>query len=89
MGANQPIFDCWNEFEQCLQDCASKKIGKVLTIPAKKTKIYAYLEVLLGETKKEKEKIKERERDYTEEQHWNLDSGFLEPLKQFLLEKLR
>lgn len=82
---NKPIIDCWNGFETCIQECAGKKIGKKLTIPAKKTKIYAYLEILLGETRKEKEKIKERERDYKNAEHWNLDSEFLVPLKCFLL----
>ncbi|MHB9292266.1 hypothetical protein Holit_01362 [Hollandina sp. SP2] len=81
---NQAIFGCWDGFENCLRDCASRSVGKALTIPAKKTKIYAYLEVLLGETKKEKEKIKERERDYKNKDHWNLDSEFLNPLKDFL-----
>jgi hypothetical protein len=82
---NQSIFDCWDGFENCLQNNASKIIGKNLTIPAKKTKIYAYLEVLLGVTKKEKEKIKERERDYKNKEHWDLDSEFLILLKEFLL----
>jgi hypothetical protein len=82
---NQSIFDCWDGFENCLQNNASKIIGKDLTLPAKKTKIYAYLEVLLGKTKKEKEKIKERERDYKNVGHWNLNSDFLIPLKDFLL----
>ena len=82
---NQLIFDCWEGFENCLQNNTSKIIGKDLTIPAKKTKIYAYLEVLLGTTKKEKEKIKERERDYKNNGHWNLDSEYLIPLKYFLL----
>ncbi|MDR3341410.1 MAG: hypothetical protein LBT14_01245 [Treponema sp.] len=54
-----------------------------------KTKIYAYLEVLLGETKKEKEKIKERERDYKNNEHWNLDSEFLVPLKNFLMKNIQ
>ena len=85
MDNNLSIFDCWNGFENCIQECASKNVGKALTIPAKKTKIYAYLEVLLGETKKDKDKIKERERDYKNVEHWNLDSEFLIPLKEFLL----
>jgi hypothetical protein len=53
---NQSIFCCWDGFENCLRDCASRSVGKALTIPAKKTKIYAYLEVLLGETKNRERK---------------------------------
>jgi hypothetical protein len=84
---NKPIFECWDKFEDCLQRWAGKKIGKALTIPAKKTKIYAYLEVLLKKT--EKEKIKERERDYRHKEHWNLDAEALGPLKAFLLESIQ
>jgi hypothetical protein len=82
---NKPIFCCWRLFEKCLKIIRIKGRSRPLTIPAKKTKIYAYLEVLLGETKKEKEKIKERERDYKNKEHWNLDSEFLILLKEFLL----
>ncbi|RRB06541.1 hypothetical protein [Larkinella rosea] len=56
------------------------------TTPARKTKIYAYLEALLGETDSEKEKIKERKRNYRETKHWNIAPAnpFLKPLKAFL-----
>jgi hypothetical protein len=84
---NQPIFDCWEKYEKCLQ---SKSIeGRTsLTTPAKKTKIYGYLEALLGTSKKEKDQIKERERNYQNPEHWNLDGAFLNPLKDFLLKHL-
>jgi len=81
---NKPIFDCWKKFEDCLQKCAPETIGKKLTIPAKKSKIYVYLESLLGKTKKEKDKVKDKDRDYKNARHWDLDSKNLEPLKIFL-----
>lgn len=46
-------------------------------------KIYGYLEALLGETKSQKELIKEANRNYENPQHWNLDAKYLEPLKRF------
>ena len=55
-----------------------------LTTPAKKTKIYGYLEALLGESKKEKNKIKEKERDYENPLHWDLDAEYLERLEGFI-----
>jgi len=82
--ANKPVFDCWKKFEDCLRNDATEKIGKELTIPAQKSKIYVYLESLLGKTKKEKDKVKDKDRDYTNAEHWNLDSEVLEPLKKFL-----
>lgn len=69
------------------------KNGEALTIPAKKTKIYAYLEVLLGASKSEKKKIKEANREYINVNHWNLNSiklseGILEFLMKNLLQKV-
>ena len=60
------------------------KTPPTLTIPAKKTKIYAYLETLLGKSKTQKKQIKDANRNYENTQHWNLDAEYLEPLKEFL-----
>lgn len=82
---NRPIFDCWEHYEQELvQLDIPGRTPPPLTTPAKKTKIYGYLEALLGETKSQKELIKEANRNYENPQHWNLDTEYLEPLKLFL-----
>ena len=82
---NRPIFDCWEHYEQELvQIDIPGRTPPPLTTPAKKTKIYGYLEALLGETKSQKELIKEANRNYENTQHWNLDSEYLEPLRMFL-----
>jgi hypothetical protein len=60
-----------------------------LTTPAKKTKIYGYLEALLGTSESDKKKIKEREREYHNALHWNLDAEYLSSLKEFLVKSLR
>jgi hypothetical protein len=86
---NRPIFECWDRFEYCLQNSASKTMKRTLTAPAKKTKIYAYLETLLGESKKEKDMIKDPNRNYKNKEHWDLDCAFLEPLKNFLSENIK
>ena len=82
---NKPVMDCWQNYEGELKNVRiPSKIPPTLTIPAKKTKIYAYLETLLGKSRSQKELIKEKNRDYENTQHWNLDSDYLEPLKDFL-----
>lgn len=80
------IFDCWDQYEGCLKRHPNEKY----TTPARKTKIYAYLEALLGESNSEKEKIKERKRNYTNPDHWNLDHTKepLKPLYDFLKKHL-
>ena len=86
---NRPIFGCWEHYEQELvQTDIPGRTPPPLTTPAKKTKIYGYLEALLGETKSQKELIKEANRNYENPQHWNLDAGYLEPLLRFLKDNL-
>lgn len=84
---NQVIFDCWTGFENCLKrhETTSTYSGRFAT-PASKTKIYAYVETLVGDSDSEKEKIKDRNRDYRNKQHWNLNPNTppLKPLKEFL-----
>ena len=87
---NHPIMDCWEDYEKELVKLDI--LGRTpppLTTPAKKTKIYGYLEALLGTSKHEKELIKEKERDYENAQHWNLNAEYLGPLREFLNKHLK
>lgn len=86
---NKEIFECWDNYERELKSIdIPGRTPPPLTTPAKKTKIYGYLEALLSGSSKDKEKIKERNRDYTNSLHWNLNADYLEPLKTFLLSNL-
>ncbi len=81
---NQAVMDCWSGYEESLRGVDLPwRNGNPLTIPAKKTKIYAYLEVLLGASKSEKKKIKEPNRIYTDRNHWDLDAAALSGLVEF------
>ena len=83
---NQPVMDCWQTYEEKLGEVRiPTKNPPTLTIPAKKTKIYAYLETLLGKSKTQKKLIKDANRNYENTQHWNLDAEYLQPLKEFIL----
>lgn len=83
---NRPILDCWEDYEKELVKLEiPDRTPPPLTTPAKKTKIYGYLEALLGESKSQKEMIKEKNRDYTKHLHWNLDAEYLVALKEFLM----
>ena len=82
---NQPVMDCWATYEGQLEKVRiPTKTPPTLTIPAKKTKIYAYLEALLGKSRSQKKLIKDANRNYENTEHWNLDAEYLEPLKEFL-----
>lgn len=82
---NKPIFECWEGYEKELVKLdIPSRTPPPLTTPAKKTKIYGYLEALLGESKSQKQLIKESNRNYENAQHWDLGAGYLGELKGFL-----
>lgn len=86
---NRPIFDCWENYEKELVTLdIPGRTPPPLTTPAKKTKIYGYLEALLGESNTQKELIKEVNRNYENTLHWSLDAEYFEPLKEFLVKYL-
>lgn len=64
------------------------ELSSVNLFLSKNTKIYGYLEALLGETKSQKELIKEANRNYENTQHWNLDAEYMEPLKRFFMNNM-
>ncbi len=75
------IFECWNEFEKCISK------DKSLKIPAKKSKIYSYLECL-----NEKDNCSDRNRNFQDENLWeirNLENPYILKLKQFLDQYLK
>lgn len=82
---NKPIFECWESYEKELVKLdIPSRTPPPLTTPAKKTKIYGYLEAYHGETRHEKELIKEVNRNYADPKLWNLDAEYLGALKGFL-----
>lgn len=86
---NQPVMDCWQTYEGELEKVRiPTKTPPTLTIPAKKTKIYAYLETLLGKPRSQKKLIKDPYRNYENALHWDLDAEYLEGLKKFLTRNL-
>ena len=86
---NRSIFDCWEDYEKELVKLdIPGRTPPPLTTPAKKTKIYGYLEALLGGSKSDKEKIKDPNRNYENPLHWNLDAEYLKPLREFLTNHL-
>lgn len=86
---NREVMDCWESYENAIKEIRLPwKHGTRLTTPAKKTKIYAYLEVLLGASKSEKRKIKEKERNYLDGNHWDLNAEAISGLADFLKKNL-
>lgn len=71
---NENIMVCWKNFEECI--IAS---NDSLTIPARKSKIHTYLEVLNPDNDFGKKNCKEINRDYKDKTKWKLnDTNIIE-----------
>lgn len=81
---NQPIIDCWKSYVACLKTKKIEGRSRPLTIPARKSEVYCYLETLVGTTKKEKDLIKDENRNFLNPDHWDMDCAAIQPLKNFL-----
>lgn len=83
---NREIFECWNGYEDCLNSKENPhREDKSFSLPAKKSKIYSYLECLLPDTNAGKDLVKDP--DYTNREHWelqNIDNEYIKRLKTFL-----
>lgn len=88
--ANQCVIDCWHDYERNLEkQHIAWKSPSHPTCPSEKSKIYGYLEALVGTTKSEKERIKDPNRDFTIPEHWDLNAQAILPLKEFLVASLK
>ena len=87
---NQCVLDCWNHYEAELKkQIILWKNPKSPTTPSSKSKIYGYLEALVGTSRSEKDKIKDKKRDCSIREHWHIDRQEGKPLYDFLLKYLK
>lgn len=74
----QKILNCFEQYENCIVGYES---------PVIKSKVFAYLDALLPANKKKgdsKDLIQEKNRDYKNKAHWDINHEALSPLKEFL-----
>lgn len=71
---HRAVYDCFEEYENCLRGQA---VSKPYSVPDRKAKIYAYCAANGIETQP-------TERDYCDSRYWDLDAPAIEPLKRFL-----
>lgn len=81
---NSQIFECWGNYEDCLSHISIEGRDAPLSIPARKSKIYSYLEALVGESRSQKKLAKDPNRNYKNADHWDLGSENLSDLKAYL-----
>lgn len=78
IAVEKKIISCFEAYEKCITGFQS---------PVIKSKIFAYLDALLPSNQKKGNSIdliSEKNRDYRNAHHWDLNNAFLDPLKAFL-----
>jgi hypothetical protein len=78
IAVERKIIDCFHAYETCIRGYET---------PVIKSKIFAYLDALLPEKNKKgnsEDQIQEKNRNYKNTSHWDLQSKYLSPLKEFL-----
>jgi len=84
---NSNIFNCWSNYENCVSQLTNPHTQGSYTLPAKKSKIYTYLETLLPDSAEGKKRAKDPYRKYDNKDHWelhNIHNVYVEKLKLFL-----
>lgn len=80
---NQFILDCFDTYTSCLETNRAKR---ELRLPALKSKIYAYWEIM-PKSNKQNEAFKNKRDSFQEQnytQYFDFDHSYLDPLKTFL-----
>lgn len=75
-GKHKVFLDCFSDYAKCL--------GTEYKTPGVKDKMYEYISLQKGLTKKLKNEIKRGHWLWDNPEYWNLDADYLNPLKDFL-----
>jgi hypothetical protein len=87
---HQKMMQCFDKYETCVKGFLDKNGKYVYNIPAKKSKIYTYVESLKKSKSEEKrfngdENGKDKDFLFDNSTFWDLENENLKPLKTFLL----
>lgn len=78
---HRDLIDCYRKYEKSIKRLNRGK--KLYQTPGRKGEIFSYI-ASLRKTRKENEKFGKGYWAFQNPQYWNLDSVYLQPLKEFL-----
>lgn len=79
---HQGVLECFEGYEMCLRGHDPNE--ELYETPNKKAKIYSYI-TTFKHSRKENEKIKSGDWNFSNAEYWDLDSEYLEPLRRFIM----
>lgn len=83
------LLECFEWYEKCVGGHCDKNGNPIYVTPNRKAKIYAYIESF-KKSKSEREKFKNgKEFFFDNPKYWDLKSGYLNPLKDFMQKVLK
>ena len=87
--SHQQVTDCFSDYEACVRQLRLPD-GRAYDVPASKSRIFAYLEVLPLTPAEEKRLEKTRNaKFFGNADYWNLDASEVQPLRDFLTQHIQ
>ncbi|HEX8330219.1 MAG TPA: DUF3226 domain-containing protein [Hymenobacter sp.] len=87
--AHQQVTDCFSHYENCVRQLRMTD-GSAYNVPASKSRMFAYLEVLPLTAEEEKRLEKRRStKFFNNPAYWNLDSSEIQHLREFLIQHVK
>ena len=77
------ILECFKGYEMCLRGHDPDE--RIYETPNRKAEIYSYI-TTFKHSRKQRERIKGGDWDFCNTEYWCLDTPYVEPLKEFLME---
>ncbi len=82
------LLRCFEGYERCISGYMDEDAIPKYRTPNRKSKIYAYLESI-KKSRKEEESFKNKKNFFFDNpKYWNLNANYLQPLKNFLMQRL-
>lgn len=84
---HQKLLDCFEEYENCI-GASQGDTNPQYVLPIRKAKIYSYIDAF-KKSRKQNERFKKGDWFFDNKEYWNLDSEYLNSLKEFLTQILK
>lgn len=81
------LLECFAKYENCIKSSIDENDDFSYTLPIRKAKIYSYVDAF-PKSNSQSEKFKNGDYFFWNEEYWNLNSNYLAPLKEFLVDNL-
>jgi len=80
---HRALLDCFTQYENCISQYKNSENQNIYQLPIRKAKMYSYVDAF-AKSKTQNEAFKRGDYSFHNSDYWDLESSYLEPLKQYL-----